>query len=309
MTNTVTRQHAKRNFTSLVNIISQSIQQISHSNPNDTNAITHLQEFRENIQASTSAMIRLNQMLYETQKPILTLSQIRSNLSLMQHFSETYPSIGETIKANMKHTLIGFQPISVEETSSKESHFLPSYITTLQKFNKLVNNLIFEELPSRHSNGILTLYGRELQQKMGYTSFLKAMNLFNNQLIQESDYTPMTEISLDNPVTLNLPFYWCKDKTFVIEQMVLKTEISNPDEILFCKMDQLKLIEKLQNDGKLSNLTGNELKVFKSFINSRNDILVHPKYLKKNAQKSDYLFYKTSLEENHNDITPNLDSF
>ncbi|TNF69075.1 MAG: hypothetical protein EP298_04975 [Gammaproteobacteria bacterium] len=295
----ISKPSIRRFSSTAVNVLSKTMEQLKQESQqkglDKQPEIERLAQFRNQMQQLTDSMVQLNQTLTNKSQPVLTMSQFQSNIESLNLFARNNPDLSERIKANMQNLLVGINSVYVENINN---HYFDQNVQAIQEVAWRINAIIYEVEPSRHQEAVLTSYGEQLREKLGAEAFLKAMQLINNQLIEESSYEPMTRGTLDHSMAFDLPIYLNPEQTYVVEKEACISDPGVYDTSFFCKEAQLAFFNQLVNDDKLSDLTVHQLDNFRRYIEARDEVLVDPKHITETS-KPQALFYAQNKVDNY----------
>lgn len=290
------RSQTRRYSSVVTSTLSKTINQAQKIEGSTHPELVKLETFKNNLDKLNESMYRQNSLLTGKDVQTLSLGQVQQSFALLDQFVRKNPYFKTQIQSDFNDILIGASPVSV-----KNSNDLSYQIKTAQKFIEKIDDLIYEELPSRYDSGVLTDYGRRILEKLGDEQFLKAMQLVNDQFKEETSFTSMTKAKIDKETIFNLPIYWDQDQTYVKEFFANKNQIPQGD-LYHCTQAQLALFDILEKDGHFDDISNAEIKTFKDYIIGKDEYLVHPNHIQKSNQNPLDLFHQEGNKESKREI-------
>ncbi|TNF69076.1 MAG: hypothetical protein EP298_04980 [Gammaproteobacteria bacterium] len=277
---------------------------VAAGNP-DQNALKKLDLTFSTILQETEVNVTFNRDIVGKNEPgLLTTAQIKESFAKFQLLADTEAKLKPYLESAINERFTRMNNIwlgDTVDTRQKEPHKKDNI--TKQLLGAMEEALIFKK-GDKDEQTQLTQYGEQVKQKMG-NDFSKAIQLLDNNIAtQATIYRSTTDSQYDSlPGSFNTA--WKNpSRAFGVEREVRKSD-TNPQDLIYCKEHQLKLVDQLQKDGILNSFTKDQIdNNLIRYIERQAEVMVPVNQL----EDSQTLFYnaqQSNQQQNTPSSTPN----
>ena len=256
------------------------------NNPNMPTSLSNpLQVFINDQTQIAKANVESNQHRLEKKEAgLVTLNQIKQSYSDLDSFLMRYPGIKSYIIKEMEPIAVRTSPVYTGDVNVDPSHQEPhKKDNPTKRALNAMEAAIYIQKPNKNTPRILTEYGEQLKQEWGDAKFDRATQLLDNQLAELGSLVAMTNLEKGTENGAYASTFKNRSIAVGIEEEVDFTNLEK-NEVIYCKDDQLDLVERLKKDGKLNDFSPNELETgVIRYINRQNEVLIPKNKTKKSV--------------------------